>query len=114
MATGDVTIWTGNASTGNVYFQPSAGVQMALKCCQGTYLSTTNYLTLENQGGYSIRGSNISYLYRGALGSEWGGGAQDQVEWLGTQLMTNANYVAIDGTGASSKTYYLAGIQTDA
>ena len=115
MATGDVTIWTGNVTTATVYFQPSAGVQMALKSCSGTYLSATNYIILENQAGGHIRGDNASSPQLNSLNSgagPWGAG--DQVEWFSTQLMTNAAYVAMDGVGSSSKAYYAAGIQTDA
>jgi len=113
MATGDVTIWTANVTSGNVSFQPSAGVQMALKSCQGTYLSSTNYITLENQSGYAIRSTNSASPQLNALAAGWGWDAQDQVEWFGTQLMTNAKYVVIDGTGVSNKPYYMSGIQTD-
>ena len=115
MATGDVTIWTGTVTTATVYFQPSAGVQMALKSCCGTYLSGTNYIILENQDGYHIRGDNASSPQLNSLSSgagPWGAG--DQVEWFSTQLMTNAKYVVMDGVGASIKAYYAGGIQTDA
>ena len=115
MATGDVTIWTGTTSTGNVSFQPSSGVQMTLKCCSGQYLSGTNYIMLTNQSGYNIRGDNVSSPQLNSLNcgsGPWGTG--DQVEWFSNQLMTNAKYVVIDGVGSSSKGYYAAGIQTDA
>jgi len=114
MATGDVTIWTGTTSTGNVSFQPSSGVQMALKCCSGQYLSSTNYIMLENQSGYNIRGDNVSFPQLNSLNSGEAWDAGDQVEWFGTQLMTNAKYVTLDGVGSSLKGYYAAGIQTDA
>ena len=113
MATGDVTIWTGTVTTATVYFQPSAGVQMALKCCMGTWLSTTNYISLLNPTGGDFRGSDALYPYRAGLGSNWSGGSKDQLEVNGTLLLTNGQYVYIDGTGSSGKQYYAAGIQTD-
>ena len=88
---------------------------MTLKCCSGTYLSGSNYIILENQDNYHIRGDNSSSPVANSLNSgsgPWGTG--DQVEWFSNQLMTNAKYVVIDGVGSSAKAYYAAGIQTDA
>lgn len=114
MATGDVTVWNGYMSTGDEAFQPSSGVQMNIKTCAGSFVSTSSYLTLENDGGYAIkRTDTANFLYSGAIGYFGGFDGGDQVEFFCNILVTNSNYIQFDGEGAGAKDYYVSGIQTD-
>jgi hypothetical protein len=114
MATGDITVWTDGVTSGDVAFQPSSGVQMNIKTCAGGWVSATEYLTLENDGGYGIKRTNVANFPRsGAIGDFAGFDGGDQVEYFGNVLVTNSSYIQFDGEGTATKYYYVAGIQTD-
>ena len=103
MAQGDYTVSSGNITTGDASFQPSAGVSVVVKTCTAEYNSATEYIELENSGGYPL-----GYLTAQMRVGDWAVGT---LYFNCTIHMDNSSYLQFDGTGAAAKGYTVGYVQ---